>query len=192
MSIAELDYDHRVFEQREANKQLAVRFFTEPVKNEEKSKAEGRPIFEDVEFIEKRVRGDRNNIVQRPVREDDKAEFREAYKSFKANEETPVEGTPLKEWPSITRSLLEELKHMGFLTVEQLASASDSVCSKFAGLQTYKQKAIVYLEYAKGNAPLEKYMGELHEMRNLLETLKKQTEEQAATIKALRNEKKEK
>lgn len=183
--IEELDYDHKVFTQREADKQLAVRFYMEAVHNEEKSGEAGRPIYDDVEFIEKRVRGDRNNIVMRPARPDDKQQFREAYKDFKSGEESPLSGTPLKEWPSITKSMLEELKHLGFFTVEQLAEASDSVCSKFAGLQTYKQKAKVYLEFAKGNAPIEKYLGELQEIKNTMDTQKRLMEEQAEIIKRL-------
>jgi hypothetical protein len=183
--LAELDYDYRVHVQQEADKNIAVRFFIEAVHNEEKSVAEGRPIFDDVEFIEKRVRGDRNNIVMRPARKDDIRQFAEAYRNFKGGEENPASGTPLKEWPSISKSMLEELKHMGFFTVEQLANASDSVCSKFAGLQTYKQKAQAFIEYAKGAAPLERYAHELKELKNSSETQARLLAEQAEIIKAL-------
>lgn len=171
MPIEEADFDVNLFAPgaREADKNLVVKFYLEALKDEAKSVEEGRPIFSDVEMVEIRVRGDRNNIVVRQARDDDRRRFRDAYVAFKDNKEIELTGTPLKEWPLISKSLVEELKYFGFYTVEQLSMASDSVCSKMAGLQTFKQKAILWLEMSKGGAPLEQQAAEIADLKVKLE-----------------------
>ncbi|TXH12210.1 MAG: hypothetical protein E6R03_13335, partial [Hyphomicrobiaceae bacterium] len=101
MSLDTIDYDISVFNAnaREADKALAVRFYMEPLKDDQKSITEGRPIYADTEMIEIRVRGDRNNIVQRPARPDDQKRFPAAFKAFKDGVDGQATGTPLREWP---------------------------------------------------------------------------------------------
>lgn len=159
-------FNHNDYVNPEADKQLAVKFFLHPLEDETASLAAGRLICNDTQFIEIRVRGDRNMIQQRPARPDDKRRFRDAWKAFEANEEVGHNGTLLKEWPSVSRSMVEELKYLGFYTVEQLAAASDGVCAKVAGLQNFKQKAILFLEAAKGAAPIDQLMKKLEEEKN--------------------------
>lgn len=192
MGLDTLDYDYKDHQSAEADKNLAIRFYLDAVHNEDKSKEAGRPVYDEVVFIEKRVRGDRNNVVQRPARDGEERQYAEAYRAFRNNEEQAVSGTPLKEWPTIGVAMLKELQHMGFHTVEQLASASDTVCGKFAGLQTFKQKAINYLAYAKEAAPIAKLEAVAQDAKNEAEVLRRQVAElmeagkiQAAQIEAL-------
>jgi hypothetical protein len=175
--LDELEFDHKVFQSAEADKNLAVRFYLHPLQNDEETEKQHRPIFNDVEFIEIRVRGDKNNTVQRPARDDDKRRFRDAYKAFQAGEEQALSGTPLKEWPSMTKSMLEELKYMGFFTVEQLAGATDGVCSKFAGLMTWKQKAQLFLEFAKGAPAIDALQARVEAAENEREVQARQLQE---------------
>lgn len=172
-----LDFDDSQFvnpqtAQQDAN--LAVRFYTAPIQNQAKSVDEGRPIFDDTEMVEIRVRGDRNNIVQRPVREEDKRRFRDAYKAYTEGSAQLASGTPLAQWPIMSDSMVEELKYMGFYTVEQVSTASDSVCGKVPGLTSMKQKAAAFLELAKGAAPLEKLQEELNATKSTNEALQAQ------------------
>jgi len=185
MALEELDFDYRMQQSAEADKNLAVRFYLEPLPVDGSLETEGRLLFTDVEFVEIRVRGDRNNCVQRPARKDDQVRWRDAYRAFKAGEEESITGTPLKEWPSISRAMLEELKYMGFFTVEQLASASDSVCSKFSGLTTYKQKAQNFLKYAKEAAPIEALQKIASDAKNSLEVAERNQKEMAEQISKL-------
>lgn len=179
-----LDYDHNIFNtaQRDADKTLAVRFYNVPVKNEHRSAEEGRPIFEDTEHVEIRVRGDRNNIVMRPTRPEDKVRFADAYRAHEKGLEAKVNGTPLAEWPAASASFVEEMKFLGFHTVEQLADANDSVVQKIPGLQTFKNKAKVFLEYAKGGAPLEKLQSELDEQKSRAEVAERTAREMSARM----------
>lgn len=186
-----LDYDHRVFTEgsgfdREADKNLAVRFFTHPIRNDEKTASEGRPIFDDQDMVEIRVRGDRNNIIIRPVRPEDTMRFRDAWKAFEQREDIKESGTPLKEWPIMAASTVEELRYMGFFTVEQVANASDSVCSKFAGLQNFKQKAKLYIEQTKdANAVISKLAKENDDTKSQLEMAQRQIAELGRKLEEL-------
>lgn len=183
--IEELDYDYRSHNTAEGDKNLAVRFYMEAIPDDDKSVQEGRPIFKDVEFIEIRVRGDRNNVVQRPVFAEDKKRWVSAYKAFKAGEDEVTTGTPLREWPSLPKSLLLELNHMGFRTVEDVSNASDGVCAKMAGLQHLKQRAKSWLDAAKGGAPLEQLHATVAAQANELETVKRQLQDAQAELKVL-------
>lgn len=170
---------------QEADKNLVVKFFMHFVHDQEESDKVGRPKFRDVPFIEMRVRGDRMNIVCRPVRETDKIRFRSLWRAFEDQKESPLEGTPLTEWSSMSRSMIEELKYMGFQTVEQLAEASDSVCSKFAGLANWKNKAKLYMEYALKSAPIDRLETKLSDEANKREALEQQNTQLAARIDQL-------
>lgn len=163
-----LEYDYAVFnpQQQEADKALAVRFFRSPQKDEGKSSKEGRPIFVDTDMIEIRVRGDRNNIIIKPVTDEIRARFRGAWEAFSRGQNSAVEGTPLAEWPSMGAAMAEELKFLGFVTVEQLAQANDAVCAKVPGLTGMKQKARVFLDFSKGAAPLEQLQARMEEMES--------------------------
>jgi hypothetical protein len=182
-----LEYDHNVFNtaQRDADKTLAVRFYNVPVRNEHRSAEEGRPIFEDTEHVEIRVRGDRNNIVMRPTRPEDRIRFADAYRAHEKGLEAKVNGTPLAEWPAASASFVEEMKFLGFFTVEQLAEATDSVVQKIPGMQTFKNKAKAFLEFAKGAAPLEKLQAELDEQKSRTEVAERTAHEMSARMAEL-------
>ncbi len=171
-----LDYDHNVFNQQnaEADKSLAVRFFVLPVRDEMESAKEGRPIFKDVVHVEVRVRGARNEVVHKPVDELVKRRFRDAWRAYEQGEELTGQGTPLSEWPSMSKSQVEELKYFGFFTVEHLAGARDDVLNKFPGLRTLRDRARNFMELAKGNAPLEKIQGELDSTKSDLAAAQEQ------------------
>ena len=182
-----LDYDFQVFDQRsrEADKNLAVRFFTMPVRDEDASAKEGRPIFKDVVHAEIRVRGDRNNIVHTPVDEGVKRRFPDAWRAYQQGEELVNQGTPLAEWPSMSKSMVEELKYFGFYTVEHVANARDDVISKFPGLRSIQNKAKAFLELAAGNAPLERMQSELEKRDSTIAAQENQIKDLAARLAEL-------
>ena len=134
---------------------LLVKFTIEPQKNVTRSLEEGRPIFEDKEWISIMAPGSRNE-VRREARMQDKDRFPRHYAAFKNRQDQQVnEGTPLSEWPGATRSQVEEMKFWNIVTVEQLAGVADSTMGQVRGLVTLKQSAIKYLDASKGNAAAE-------------------------------------
>jgi hypothetical protein len=146
-------------------------FYLYPVQDKAKSLEEGRPVFIDKPYVKIMVPGDKDNIVQRPVRITDQERWPKQWNAFVNRQEQPVDGTPLSEWPGVTRAQVEEMKFFGVHSVEQLASMPDSQAQKFMGIQALKQKAKDYIEAAKGNAPLEQLRAENEELRNRMEAL---------------------
>lgn len=97
-----------------------------PVENKAKSKEAGRPIFEDREYVEIIIPGSRNERPVRRVTEQDKDRWPREYAAFQRNHEQSEDGTPLEQWPRMTRSRVHELKAIGIFSVEDLAGLSDA------------------------------------------------------------------
>ena len=169
METLDHDYTMHTAAQSDADKALAVRFFSMPIQNDVKTVEEGRPIFDDTDMVEIRIRGDRNNITCRPVRDQDKSRFREAYRAYKDGAKASETGTPLSEWPIASASMVEELKYLGFHTVEHVANASEAALARVPGLHTLKQRAAAFIEFAKGGAPMERMQSELDKERSARE-----------------------
>lgn len=161
-----LDYDFQVHNAQpgsDADKALAVRFFVAPVQDFEATTKEGRPIFKDMHMVEIRVRGSRNDIVHKPVDELVKRRFREAWRAYEQGEELLESGTPLEQWPAMTRSQVEEMKYFGFRTVEHISNCRDDVTAKFPGLMALKQRAQAFIAMAAGEAPLASLQKQLED-----------------------------
>lgn len=136
--------------------QLLVRFFMKSKQNNAASAEQGRPIFKEVEYCEIRVRGNRDPQACRPATYADKQRFPRHYDAFLKRVELPEEGTPLAEWPQISRSQVEELSFVNIKTVEQLVEVADTHISKVQGGYALKQKATDWIKNANDNAKLAK------------------------------------
>jgi len=153
---------------------LLVKFFLEPVQNKAKSKEEGRPIFEDKEFVQIMVPGDKDSVVIRQAFEADKARFPQHYAAFKNKTGDILEGTPLSAWPMVTRAQVEELAFFNVRTVEQLAGMADAQAQKFMGIKQLQSLARVFLEDAGKKAPLMKMQKDLEERDATIVAMQKQ------------------
>lgn len=157
-----LEYDYNIHKNRTSmDEKLYVRFFSDVLPDAEQTKIIGRAIFRDVEMVQIMIPGDKKNIVIREAREEDKQRFHGLYQKWRLGEEDPIDGFPLKEWSPLSKAQVEELKYFGFRTVEHVASASDTVCSRMAGLQSLKQRAKQWLEARNSTAPLDKLNAEI-------------------------------
>jgi hypothetical protein len=172
MQVGDVTFD--LARQQQDAAKLFVRFSIEAKRNERKSVEEGRPVFDDVEYIEILTPGDKGNSIHRPIREHDKQRFGAQYEAWKKGLTEPVSGTPLSEWPGVTRSQVEMLAFHNCRTVEHLAGLSLSNAQSIGPVQSLVQRARDYLEKAKGDAPLLKVRAELAERDNRIEALEKQ------------------
>ena len=135
---------------------LLVKFFKNPRFNQAKSQEAGRPIYDEVDFIQIMQPGNKDSIIIQPATQMDKQRFSAHWARYEARTSQDVyEGTPLTEWPGVTRSMAEELKFFNVHTVEQLASVSDSNGIKIMGINLLKDKAKAFLEVSKENAGAE-------------------------------------
>lgn len=176
MELAELEYDHTIHErERAGDDKLYIRFSMDVVPDVEATKATGMRKFRDAEMIQIMVPGDKRNIIVREVRDDDRERFPKQYKMFRDGADEQITGYPLKEWTGCTRAMAEEFKYLGFRTVEQIASANDSILSKYPGMREIQTRAKTWLEAQKSAAPLE-------QLQSALETRDQQIAAQAVQI----------
>lgn len=153
---------------------LFVTFYSEAVEMKAESQKEGRPIFKDIPHIRIAIPGDKNNLIERKVYEDDKKRFPVEWARFLAQESTGQVGMPLEQWPQITRAQVKEAKYFEVHTVEQLASLSDSNCMRMGmGFQELREKAKKYLAISDQSQDLE----EKKKMQSEIELLKSQLAE---------------
>ena len=123
--------------------QLQVEFFITEAKG-----WEGKP------FVRINIPGDKNTIIEQPVREDHKQRFPRQWLYFQMKNsegESPVIGTSLEQWAredkeTINMAHVEELRILKFQTVEQVALASDSQLQRIGmGGPGLREKAKNYL-----------------------------------------------
>jgi len=152
---------------------LSVRFHTEPIKNEYKSNLEGRPIFEDVLFVEIHTPGNNLNVIDTPAREYHKQRFPLHWAHFKNTNDSSGDniGTPIEHWSFLTKSQVEELRALKFKKVDSIANASDQQIASIgmlAGISphAFREKARNFLRMAKDDAVVQKQADEIQKLRD--------------------------
>ena len=124
-----------------------ARFFFHAKENPAKSRQEGRPVFDQIEYVEITIPGDSRTRLVRAVTDVDRRRWPDLYARFKeAGEAQPVEGTPLEQWPQITVSQIAEMKAQHVYTVEQLANVADHLLHRLGlGARALQTKAREWL-----------------------------------------------
>lgn len=113
---------------------------------------DGMKHYQDVEMVEIIMPGNLNKPVQ-IVRPDHKGRWPAQYAAFKAGQEMPVNGTPLEEWPVLSRAQALTLKSFEMRTVEDVAGMNEYAIQRVGmGARQLQQKALVYLDKAKSDA----------------------------------------
>jgi hypothetical protein len=162
---------------------LYVEFFRKPILQPGKSREAGRAVYEEIDYVRIHVPGDKSSVIERPVSQQDIFRFQDRYNKWKAGQEEAVTGTPLTALPGMNPSKIEEYKFFKLVTVEQLAEANDNLGGKFMSFQQDKQRAKVFLEVAKNNAPIEKMNEELQKRDAEIENLRTMVEALQANAK---------
>lgn len=165
---------------------LLVKFYIKPMLDKTQSQVSGRPVHKDTEYIDIRVPGSRDSVA-RPARDTDRARFPRHYAAFKQRIEAPVEGTPLAEWPVISRSVAEDMSYMGIKTVEALAAVPDSNTQNYMGLALLKRQAGEWLAIAENEAPVAKLTAELEERDARIDAQAKTIEDLSKRLAAVEN-----
>jgi hypothetical protein len=164
----------------------AIRFYFEVVQDAQRTAEAGCPKFSEVEYIEILTPGDKTNVVQRPVRQQDKQQYAQQYAAWKAGNSEQLVGTPLSQWTLISRAQAKELEYFGCRTVEQLAEVSDAnIHAAGPTGRTLREQARTWLEAAKSNAPLMKMQADLEAKNEELAALRQQVLEMKATLEGL-------
>ena len=159
------------------------RFEMKPIRIADK---DGKPQFEDREFVEILVPGDRKTGWYGLVNEEVRTRFPKQYAAWKAGLEAPTEGTPLSECAWLGRAQVEELAFAQVKTVEQLAALTDAQLKATVAMNGYalREKAQRHLEQLAGSAPNEKLAAENATLRANMETMQRQMDDLMERVKA--------
>ena len=140
---------------------MAVFFHAVQVRNNFKSDAEKRPIFEERIFIKKLVPGDSTLIVDRPMREQDMEDFPIEWARFEQKKEQKVAGTPIDAWSAVSETQKAEFKALNIFTIDQFANLSDVVGNKIMGFNDLRSKARTFIMAAQDSQMMDKIRAEM-------------------------------
>jgi hypothetical protein len=155
-----------------ADSRLAVQFYKKTVKQDIASDEAGRPIFKEFDFVRIMIPGDNLTEIDTYAQESHKQRFPRQWAHYQnqvAGHEDIV-GTPLDQWPQITRSQAEELRGLKFYTVEAIADCSDQQLQRIgmvAGMSphNFRLKAKAFLNLANDSADVAQREAELQALR---------------------------
>lgn len=144
---------------------LIVVFSREPVQNDAKSEISGRPIFDDVEMVTILKPDSRDIVGPRPVTDVDRRRFSVRYAEYRKADAQVLEGTPVEQWPALSKIQVHELRAFGIRTVEQLAGLADAGPTGPGGTghglaPELIARAQAFLDHARDGATVERLAAE--------------------------------
>lgn len=171
-------------DENNADSRLQVRFYKRPVQQEAETQAAGRPIYKEFDFVHICVAGDTLTEIDTYVLNNHKTRFPIQWANYQnriGKDDQEIVGTPVSEWPLVSKSQAEELRAMKFYTVESIAGASDQQLQRMgmtAGMSPYafRDKAKSFLNLATTSAETDKRTQEIDELK---QELAKKAEENA-------------
>lgn len=166
-----------------------VRFYWRTVPDSEKSAAEGRPVHKSAAYIMIRVPGDKTNEIDAPVTERHKKRFPKAWADFISQNEVKVSGTPLEAWTQLSAPEVADFKAQKIHTVEELSAVGDAHLNALGhNGRKIRDAARVYLEHARGLAPLARLQEENAAKDERISALEKQLADLQAAVQARETE----
>ena len=155
-----------------ADSRLAVQFYKKTVKQDIASDEAGRPIFKEFDFVRIMIPGDNLTEIDTYAQESHKQRFPRQWSHYQNQVagHQDIVGTPLDQWPQVTRSQAEELRGLKFHTVESIADCSDQQLQRIgmvAGMSPYnfRLKAKAFLNLANDSADVAQREAELQALR---------------------------
>lgn len=167
----------------EAEKKLIVTFRNHQIENEERSKTEKRPIYDDMEVCDIRFPGNSKvwgcfpadevepnatRELHRPITY--KEVFAEPYAQFKSMQPQTVAGTPLSELTFLSEGKRMELRALNIHTAEHLAGLEGANLAALGmGGREWKTEAQRYLDTATGHVKVTSMALEIERLKQLIE-----------------------
>jgi hypothetical protein len=172
-----------------ADARLAVTFYKRSVEQKDESIAAGRPIFKEFDFVRICVPGDNLTEIDTYANDSHKHRFPRQWAHYQnqvAGQEQII-GTPIEQWPLVSRSQADELKGIKFHTVESVANCSDQQLQRIgmiAGMSphSFREKAKAFLNLASESAEVAQREAELQALREENDKIKAETEAKLAAM----------
>jgi len=151
------------------DRNVIVMFTKEAIQNAAKSEAEGRPIFDAIDYVRIQHPGERD-FDKRPAREEDRMRWPHQWQAYQNNAGQAPNGTPLDILFPGNPEIVAMLKTLQVLTVEHLAEAGEVALTRIGfGARDWQAKAKTFMDMAKTAAPL-------HAAQKMIETQKERIE----------------
>jgi hypothetical protein len=172
-----------------ADSRLAVQFYKKSVKQDIASDEAGRPIFKEFDFVRIMIPGDNLTEIDTYAQESHKQRFPRQWAHYQnqvANHQDII-GTPLDQWPQVSRSQAEELRGLKFHTVESIADCSDQQLQRIgmvAGMSphNFRIKAKAFLNLANDSAEVAQREAELQALKAENDKIKAETDAKLAAM----------
>ena len=172
-----------------ADARLAVQFYKKSVKQDIASDEAGRPIFKEFDFVRIMIPGDNLTEIDTYAQESHKSRFPRQWAHYQnqvSNHEDII-GTPLEQWPQVTRSQAEELRGLKFHTVESIADCSDQQLQRIgmvAGMSphNFRLKAKAFLNLATDSAEVAHREAEMQALKQENAKIKEETDAKLAAM----------
>lgn len=177
-----------------------LRIYRDTAQNPFQTEQRGIPTFDEVIMVEvitpgatgsspvhevERVFFDKNVPPRRGARYEAYASQIEDFKK-REGDEAGAAGTPLKEWPEISRSLAATLRAQNIFTVEALAGVADSRLNAIGPEgRVWREKARAYIEQTKEAGAATRYAAENERLRMALEDQQALLANQQRTLETL-------
>lgn len=175
MLLASDDNNQNYVGARNPDAALVVQFYVKAVENRFESERHGRPIFQDENFVKTMIPGRMDLTLDEPVEQRHINRFPQQWAIFQ-NKQADAEqtsGTPVTEWPQLSKSQAEELKGKRFYTVEQIANCSDGQIQALGmNANMLRKQARAYLENASNSALAQQQAAEIERKKQEMEDLK--------------------
>jgi hypothetical protein len=163
-------------DENNADSRLQVRFYKRAVKQEQESLEAGRDIYKEFDFVHICVAGDTLTEIDTYAQNSHKQRFPiqwAQYMNRVGADDEEVVGTPISEWPLVSKSQAEELRALKFKTVESVANASDLQLQRMgmaAGMSpfAFRDKARTFLNLATNAAETDKREQEINALKEEL------------------------
>ena len=172
-----------------ADSRLAVQFYKKSMKQEDASAEAGRPIFKEFDFVRIMIPGDNLTEIDTYAQESHKQRFPRQWAHYQnqVSNHQDIIGTPLDQWPQVTRSQAEELRGLKFHTVESIADCSDQQLQRIgmvAGMSphNFRLKAKAFLNLATDSAEVAQREAELQALKEENAKIKSETEAKLAAM----------
>jgi len=186
-----------------------VSFKTIAKQNKKASEEEGRYIGRDVDMVTVRQIGatdsvewevprwleqNRIEVINGRLPQEHAEKYAESYKRWKAGQEMPMEGTPIKSWPVISPAQVEVIIQAGIRTVEDLASLNDEGLRRIGmGAVELKQKAKTWIDVSQDKGKVTQEMASVSrqndQLQKTVETLMAKVEKLQEEMKAAKKPK---
>lgn len=164
---------------------LIVGFYKKSILNAARSRADGKPVYEGVDFVKIQHPGETLNIVDRPAHDGDRQRWPQKWAQYQQGITQRPDGVPLSLLFPDKPQIVDMMRGYNIHTVEQLANLSGEAISTVGmGCQEWVNAASRYMERVNKGVSHHQFEKALSDRDQTIQTLKRQLDEVTALVRS--------